>query len=153
MSRSVIFPNIVKSGKRMHSAQPKMQGVSLTQDKRMSAIVQSMRQDCGKTSIKTVQHNTCVYERNFKEDMCQSVCKRKAAQKPSSEAQFPQLFLKVNYSVISLRPLEGQAKHRLVADTAKPPCLERSLPQITKKSLQNVLPSLQVGTCPANDSR
>ncbi|KFV81555.1 hypothetical protein N308_11410, partial [Struthio camelus australis] len=50
---------------------------------------------------------------------------------------------KVNHSVISLPPLEGQAKHGLGADTAKPPCLERCLPQITKKSLQNVLPSLQ----------
>ncbi|KFV15666.1 hypothetical protein N339_01951, partial [Pterocles gutturalis] len=50
---------------------------------------------------------------------------------------------KVSRGVLSLPHLEDQAKHGLVADTAKPPPLESSPPQITNKSLQNVLPSLQ----------
>ncbi|KFQ40071.1 hypothetical protein N332_08174, partial [Mesitornis unicolor] len=50
---------------------------------------------------------------------------------------------KVSCGVLSLPHLEGQAKHGLVADAANLPCLESSLPQITKKSLQNVLPFLQ----------
>ncbi|KFO82310.1 hypothetical protein N303_06056, partial [Cuculus canorus] len=49
---------------------------------------------------------------------------------------------KVSHSVLSLPHLEGQAKHGLVADTANLLPLE-TLPQIAKKSLQNVLPSLQ----------
>ncbi|KFO86061.1 hypothetical protein N320_02943, partial [Buceros rhinoceros silvestris] len=49
----------------------------------------------------------------------------------------------VSRGVLSLPHLEGQAKHGLVADTANPPPLESSLPQITNKSLQNALPSLQ----------
>ncbi|KFP28976.1 hypothetical protein N325_05132, partial [Colius striatus] len=45
--------------------------------------------------------------------------------------------------VLSLPHLEGQAKHGLVADTAKPSTLESNLPQVTNKSLQSVLTSLQ----------
>ncbi|XP_054668847.1 dual specificity tyrosine-phosphorylation-regulated kinase 4 isoform X1 [Grus americana] len=50
---------------------------------------------------------------------------------------------KASRGVLSLPHLEGQAKHGLVADTANLPPLEISLPQITNKSLQNGLPSLQ----------
>ncbi|KFP66089.1 hypothetical protein N322_08825, partial [Cariama cristata] len=50
---------------------------------------------------------------------------------------------KVSGGGLSLPHLEGQAKHGLVADTANPPHLESSLPPVTNKSLQNVLPSLQ----------
>ncbi|KFP91399.1 hypothetical protein N311_07864, partial [Apaloderma vittatum] len=50
---------------------------------------------------------------------------------------------KLSRGVLSLPHLEGQARHGLVADTANAPPLESSLPQITNKSLQNVLPSLQ----------
>ncbi|KFQ60544.1 hypothetical protein N334_07555, partial [Pelecanus crispus] len=50
---------------------------------------------------------------------------------------------KISHGVLSLPHLEGQAKHGLVADIANPPPLESSLSQITNKSLQNGLPSLQ----------
>ncbi|XP_068017031.1 dual specificity tyrosine-phosphorylation-regulated kinase 4 isoform X2 [Melanerpes formicivorus] len=61
---------------------------------------------------------------------------------------------RVSRGVLSLPRLEGQAKNGLVADTANPPLLESSLPQITnKKSLQNVLPSLQENGTPGNISQ
>ncbi|KFP08702.1 hypothetical protein N300_02591, partial [Calypte anna] len=50
---------------------------------------------------------------------------------------------KFSRSVLSLPHLEVQAKHGLVAETANPPAPGSSLPQITNRSLQNVLPSLQ----------
>ncbi|XP_062426322.1 dual specificity tyrosine-phosphorylation-regulated kinase 4 [Rhea pennata] len=61
----------------------------------------------------------------------------------SQQVKSQNLRWKVSCSVFSLSPLEGQVKHGLLADTTKLPYLEKSLPQITKKSLQNVLPSLQ----------
>ncbi|KAF1538779.1 UNVERIFIED_CONTAM: hypothetical protein FQV15_0012176, partial [Eudyptes pachyrhynchus] len=60
---------------------------------------------------------------------------------------------KVSRGVLSLPHLEGQAKHGLVADTANPSPLESSLPQITNKSLQNVLPSLQENGTQGNFSQ
>ncbi|KAM6286941.1 dual specificity tyrosine-phosphorylation-regulated kinase 4 isoform 2-T2 [Spheniscus humboldti] len=60
---------------------------------------------------------------------------------------------KVSRGVLSLPHLEGQAKHGLVADTANPSPLESSLPQITNKSLQNVLPSLQENGIQGNFSQ
>ncbi|XP_074003041.1 dual specificity tyrosine-phosphorylation-regulated kinase 4 [Numenius arquata] len=60
---------------------------------------------------------------------------------------------KVSRGVLSLPHLEGQAKHGLVADTANPPPLESSLPQITNRSLQNVLPSLQENRSQGNFSQ
>ncbi|KAM6097270.1 dual specificity tyrosine-phosphorylation-regulated kinase 4 [Chlamydotis macqueenii] len=50
---------------------------------------------------------------------------------------------KISHGILSLPHLEGQAKQGLVADTANTTPIESSLPQITNKSLQNVLPSLQ----------
>ncbi|KFM13746.1 hypothetical protein AS27_14192, partial [Aptenodytes forsteri] len=60
---------------------------------------------------------------------------------------------KVSRGVLSLPHLEGQAKHGLVADTANTSPLESSLPQITNKSLQNVLPSLQENGTQGNFSQ
>ncbi|XP_074967357.1 dual specificity tyrosine-phosphorylation-regulated kinase 4 [Phalacrocorax aristotelis] len=60
---------------------------------------------------------------------------------------------KVSHGALSLPHLEGQAKHGLVADTANPPPLESNLPQITNKSLQNVLPSLQENRSQGNFSQ
>uniref|UniRef100_A0A8B9IRL1 dual-specificity kinase n=1 Tax=Amazona collaria TaxID=241587 RepID=A0A8B9IRL1_9PSIT len=60
---------------------------------------------------------------------------------------------KVSRGVFSLPHLEGQAKHGLVADTANPLPLENSLPQITNKSLQNVLSSIQENGTPGNISQ
>ncbi|XP_071673227.1 dual specificity tyrosine-phosphorylation-regulated kinase 4 isoform X2 [Patagioenas fasciata] len=60
---------------------------------------------------------------------------------------------KISRSVLSLPHLEGQAKHGLVADTAHPPHLESSLPQLTNKSLQNVLPSSQENRTQGNFSQ
>ncbi|XP_062471511.1 dual specificity tyrosine-phosphorylation-regulated kinase 4 isoform X2 [Pezoporus occidentalis] len=60
---------------------------------------------------------------------------------------------KVSRGVISLPHLEGQAKHGLIADTANPLPLENSLPQITNKSLQNVLSSIQENGTQGNFSQ
>ncbi|XP_030334800.1 dual specificity tyrosine-phosphorylation-regulated kinase 4 [Strigops habroptila] len=60
---------------------------------------------------------------------------------------------KVSRGVFSLPHLEGQAKHGLVADTANPLPLENSLPHITNKSLQNVLPCLQENRTRGNFSQ
>ncbi|XP_027638699.2 dual specificity tyrosine-phosphorylation-regulated kinase 4, partial [Falco peregrinus] len=60
---------------------------------------------------------------------------------------------KVSRGVLSLPHLEGQAKHGLVADAANPPPLESSLPQITNKSLQNFVPSLQENGTQGNFSQ
>ncbi|KAM6438296.1 dual specificity tyrosine-phosphorylation-regulated kinase 4 [Rhynochetos jubatus] len=50
---------------------------------------------------------------------------------------------KASHGVLSLPHLEGQAQHGLVANTANHPPLGSSLPQVTSKSLQHVLRSLQ----------
>ncbi|XP_044852974.1 dual specificity tyrosine-phosphorylation-regulated kinase 4 isoform X5 [Mauremys mutica] len=149
----------------LFNATPGLVGESVIKEKEASAVVHNMKQDCEKTSTNLGQINSCAYGRTPRGDVCHSVCKGKTDQNPSSETDCIQVSLssqvdsfsqsqlpaqesnhlgsskvfrqKFNSSVSSLPHLEGQTKHNLIVNAARPHPQDSNLPHITK-NLQNV---------------